>query len=147
VHDAAVSDDFIMLAQVPTPRHLPPPPTDSNLPDVVKKTLRSMWKYLFPYRFRFALSIALGMLSALFNGIMLIGFQLIFSLVLKGQTRTLGEATKLPLIGEINLADIIGVADDTPVGLTGVMIACSFIPVLIFIRGSSAICPVICRSG
>jgi subfamily B ATP-binding cassette protein MsbA len=124
-----------MLAQVPTPRHLLPPPTDLNLPDVVKKTLRSMWKYLLPYRFRFALSIALGMLSALFNGIMLIGFQLIFSLVLKGQTRTLGEATKLPLIGEINLAEIIGVANDTPVGLTGVMIACSFIPVLIFIRG------------
>jgi subfamily B ATP-binding cassette protein MsbA len=108
---------------------------DLSLPEVVKKTLRSLWTYLLPYRFRFALSVLLGMLSAAFNGLMLIGFQLIFSLVLKGQTRTLGETTKLPLIGEINLAKIIGVADDTPVGLTGVMIACSFIPVLIFIRG------------
>ena len=108
---------------------------DLSLPEVVKKTLRSLWKYLLPYRFRFALSVLLGMLSAAFNGLMLIGFQLIFSLVLKGQTRTLGEVTKLPLIGEINLAEMIGVADDTPVGLTGVMIACSFIPVLIFIRG------------
>lgn len=98
-------------------------------------TLRAMWTYLFPYRFRFGLSVALGMFSAMFNGVMLIGFQLIFSLVLKGQTRTLGEPTKLPLIGEINLADMIGVADDTPVGLTGVAIACSFIPVLIFVRG------------
>lgn len=106
-----------------------------SLPEVVKKTLRSLWTYLLPYRFRFALSILLGMGSAVFNGIMLIGFQLIFSLVLKGQTRTLGETTNLPLIGEINLAEMIGVADDTPVGLTGVMIACAFIPVLIFIRG------------
>lgn len=108
---------------------------DLSLPEVVKKTLRSLWKYLLPYRFRFALSVLLGMLSAAFNGLMLIGFQLIFSLVLKGQTRTLGEVTKLPLIGEINLAEMIGVANDTPVGLTGVMVACSFIPVLIFIRG------------
>ncbi|MCB1744370.1 MAG: ABC transporter ATP-binding protein [Gammaproteobacteria bacterium] len=102
---------------------------------MVKKTLRSLWTYLLPYRFRFVLSILLGMLSAAFNGFMLIGFQLIFSLVLKGQTRTLGEPTKLPLIGELNLAEIMGVADDTPVGLTGVMTACAFIPVLIFIRG------------
>ncbi len=109
--------------------------SDLSLPEVVKKTLRSLWKYLLPYRFRFALSILLGMLSAAFNGLMLIGFQLIFSLVLKGQTRTLGEVTKLPLIGEINLAKMIGVADDTPVGLTGVMIACAFIPALIFVRG------------
>ena len=109
--------------------------SDLSIPEVVKKTLRSLWKYLLPYRFRFALSILLGMLSAAFNGLMLIGFQLIFSLVLKGQTRTLGEVTKLPLIGEINIAKMIGVADDTPVGLTGVMIACAFIPALIFVRG------------
>ena len=30
---------------------------------------------------------------------------------------------------------MIGVADDTPVGLTGVMLACAFIPALIFVRG------------
>ncbi|MFN0075786.1 MAG: ABC transporter ATP-binding protein [Prosthecobacter sp.] len=88
-----------------------------------------------PYRGRFALSLLLGMLSAVFNGIMLIGFQLIFSLVLKGKTRTLGEPTNLPLIGEIDLSKIIGVDADTPIGFTGVMIACAFIPVLIFLRG------------
>ena len=52
---------------------------------MVKKTLRSLWKYLLPYCFRFALSILLGMISAAFNGLMLIGFQLIFSLLLKVQ--------------------------------------------------------------
>lgn len=109
--------------------------SDPQLAAVVKQTLRSIWKYVVPYRGRFALSLLLGMLSAVFNGIMLIGFQLIFSLVLKGQTRTLGETTKLPLIGEINIASIIGADQDQPIGLTGVMIACAFIPVLIFLRG------------
>jgi subfamily B ATP-binding cassette protein MsbA len=111
------------------------PTEDLQFAALVKKTLTSIWKYVVPYRGRFALSVLLGMLSAVFNGFMLIGFQLIFSLVLKGKTRTLGEGTELPLIGEINLAKIFGLDADAPIGLTGVMIACSFIPVLIFLRG------------
>lgn len=106
-----------------------------ELPSVVKKTMKVMWRYMKPYRGRFALSLLLGMLSAVFNGIMLVGFQLIFSLVLKGQTRTLGQPTKLPLLGDVNLAAMLGLDNDTPVGLTGVIVACSFIPVLIFMRG------------
>lgn len=102
---------------------------------LIKKTLASIWKYVLPYRGRFILSMLLGMLSAAFNGFMLIGFQLIFSLVLKGKTRTLGEVTNLPLIGEINLAKMFNLDADAPIGLTGVMLACSFIPVLIFFRG------------
>lgn len=109
--------------------------TDPQLTAVVKKTLTAMWKYVVPYRGRFATSLVLGILSAVFNGLMLIGFNLIFSLVLKGQTRTLGEAEKLPLIGEVNLAKLFGADADQPIGLTGVMIACAFIPVLIFMRG------------
>ena len=116
----------------------PAPPlrlTDPHLRAVVLETMKSIWKYVVPYRGRFALSLVLGMLSGLFYGVMIIGFQLIFSLVLKGKTRTLGEAVKLPVIGEINLAEILGVTADTPVGFTGVLIACAFIPLLIFIRG------------
>ncbi len=109
--------------------------TDPHLAAVVKKTLRSIWKYVVPYRGRFAMSLLLGMLSAVFNGLMLIGFNLIFSIVLKGQTRTLGEAEKLPLIGEINLAEMFNLDAEKTIGLTGVMIACAFIPVLIFLRG------------
>ena len=109
--------------------------SDPRVADLAKQTLRTIWKYVLPYRGRFALSIVLGMLSAVFNGVMLIGFQLIFSLVLKGKTRTLGEAVDLPLLGEINLAKMLGLDADTPVGFSGVMIACAFIPVLIFLRG------------
>jgi len=108
---------------------------DPRVAELAKRTLRTIWKYVLPYRGRFALSILLGMLSAVFNGLMLIGFQLIFSLVLKGKTRTLGEPTDLPLIGEIDLAKLLGLDADAPIGLTGVMIACAFIPVLIFLRG------------
>lgn len=113
----------------------PSPPNAASTTALVRQTLLSVWKYMLPYKGRFALSLLLGMLSAVFNGVMLIGFQLIFSLVLKGQTRTLGQPTKLPLLGEINLAALLGFDNDTPVGLTGVIIACSFIPVLIFLRG------------
>jgi subfamily B ATP-binding cassette protein MsbA len=120
------------------PKKPKPPPlrlTDPQLAYVVKHTLKSIWKYVLPYRGRFALSLLLGILSAMFNGVMLIGFQLIFSLVLKGQTRTMGEPTELPLIGEVNLAKLFGADADAPIGFTGVMIACAFIPVLIFLRG------------
>lgn len=119
--------------------HLHPPTvlnySDPQFAALVKQTLRTIWKYVVPYRGRFALSVLLGMLSAVFNGVMLIGFNLIFSLVLKGKTRTLGEPTNLPLIGELNLAEMFGLDADTPVGFNGVMIACAFIPALIFLRG------------
>lgn len=62
--------------------------SDPRVADLAEQTLRKIWKYMAPCRGRFALSIVLGMFSAVFNDIMLIGFQLIFSLVLKDKTRT-----------------------------------------------------------
>ncbi|WP_395750830.1 ABC transporter ATP-binding protein [Prosthecobacter sp.] len=118
----------------------PKPPAKINLADpelraMVVQTLRAIWKYVLPYKGRFILSTVLGILSGLFYGVMIIGFQLIFSLVLKGKTTTLGEDIPLPVIGAINPAQILGVSSDTPVGMTGVAFACAFIPALIFIRG------------
>jgi|UniRef100_UPI00378495D1 subfamily B ATP-binding cassette protein MsbA len=107
----------------------------AELHRVLQRTVASIGKYVFPYKWRLLFSVLLGMASATFNGLMLIGFQLIFSLVLKGQTRTMGEPVRLPLIGKLNLADMLGFEQDAPVGLVGVIIACSFIPILIFIRG------------
>ncbi|HBJ82270.1 MAG TPA: hypothetical protein DDZ88_00010 [Verrucomicrobiales bacterium] len=101
----------------------------------LRRTISAVGKYVAPYKCRLILSVLLGMASAAFNGLMLIGFQLIFSLVLKGQTRTLGERVKLPIFGELDLAELLGFSSDTPVGFVGVIIACSLIPVLIFIRG------------
>jgi len=114
----------------------------ADLYKVLQRTVASIGKYVFPYKWRLLFSVLLGMASATFNGLMLIGFQLIFSLVLKGQTRTLGEPIRLPLIGNINLADMLGFEEDAPVGLIGVIIACAFIPVLIFIRGFLGYCSI-----
>ncbi|MFN7562071.1 MAG: ABC transporter ATP-binding protein [Prosthecobacter sp.] len=102
---------------------------------ILWRTMGSISTYVFPYKWRLLLSVLLGAASAAFNGLMLIGFQLIFSLVLKGQTRTLGEEVNLPIIGKLNPAEILGLSADTPVGIIGVILACSCIPVLIFIRG------------
>ena len=102
---------------------------------ILRRTATSIAVYVMPYKWRLVFSIFLGMASAAFNGLMLIGFQLIFSLVLKGQTRTLGEPVKLPLFGKIDLAQTLGFSSDTPLGFWGVAIACSFIPILIFTRG------------
>lgn len=118
----------------------PKPPAKIDLSDpqlraVVMNTLGAIWKYVIPYKGRFILSTVLGIFSGLFSGVMIIGFQLIFSLVLKGKTTTLGEGIDLPLVGVINPAELLGVSADTPVGITGVAIACAFIPVLIFARG------------
>ncbi|MDB6003394.1 MAG: lipid exporter, fused ATPase and inner rane subunit MsbA [Prosthecobacter sp.] len=118
----------------------PKPPAKIDLSDphlraVVMDTLRAIWKYVIPYRGRFILSTVLGIISGLFTSVMIIGFQLIFSLVLNGKTTTLGQVIDLPIFGVINPAELLGVASDTPVGIMGVAIACAFIPVLIFLRG------------
>lgn len=102
---------------------------------IARQTLLAIWKYVRPHRLRFFGSMVLGMLSGAFYGFMMISFQLIFSLVLRGKTTTLGEPRDLPLVGEVNLAKMFGLAEDTPVGLTGVMIACACVPLLIFTRG------------
>jgi subfamily B ATP-binding cassette protein MsbA len=107
----------------------------SEMYQILRRTLASIGRYILPYKWRLVFSVLLGMASAVFNGLMLIGFQLIFSLVLKGQTRTLGEPVKLPFFGKLDLADMLGLASDTPIGIMGVVLACSFVPVLIFIRG------------
>lgn len=112
-----------------------PPLAQKEVMEITKQTLRALWGYTLPYRGRFALSLLLGVLSALFNGVMLLGFNVIFSLVLKGQTRSMGEPVDLGMLGEFNLAKMLGLEEDRPIGLTGVIIACSFVPLLIFLRG------------
>ena len=79
---------------------------------LANQTLKPIWKYVVPYRGRFALRLLPGTLSAAFHGFIIISFQLISSLVLKGKTCTLGEPTDLPLIGEIDLSKMLGADAD-----------------------------------
>ena len=93
---------------------------------------RRFWPYLRPVSGRFAWGLVLGVIAAAFNGVMIIGLDLIFSLVLDGKSKTLGEDIDLPLIGVINLAEMFRLDEDQTVGLWGVLIACSGIPILMF---------------
>jgi len=92
-------------------------------------------QYLKPWLGRFFLGVFIGMVAAAFNGVLIIGISLIFQLVLDGGSQTLGTPLHLPVIGEVNVAQILGLANDTPVGLWGVIMACACIPMLMFING------------
>lgn len=92
-------------------------------------------QYLKPWLGRFILGVALGIVAAAFNGVLIIGISLIFQLVLDGGSQTLGEPVKLPIFGEVNVAQLMGVSNETPVGLWGVIAACACIPVLMFVNG------------
>ncbi len=109
--------------------------TPNPLPEDSPLLYRRMLPYLIPLKGRFFLGIMLGIAAACFNAVLLMSFQVIFSLVLRGQSTTLGKTIDLPFGIHFNLADSLGLAADTPVGLTGVIIACAFIPVLLFTNG------------
>lgn len=111
------------------------PSSSSAEIDDSKMNIGRILPYLKPLKGRFILGILIGVAAASFNAVMLMAFQVIFSLVLRGQTQTLGAKIDLPFGINLNVAELLGMADDTPVGITGVLIACSFIPVLLFTNG------------
>jgi subfamily B ATP-binding cassette protein MsbA len=92
-------------------------------------------QYLKPWMGRFILGVLIGIVAASFNGVLIIGVSLIFQLVLDGGAQTLGKPLDLPIFGEVNLAEMFGMATDTPVELGGVIAACACIPVLMFLNG------------
>ncbi len=83
-----------------------------------------------------ALGVFLGIVSAMFNALMLISFQVVFSLVLKGDTPIKDVAQRVPFIGPVKMTDIFPInSEDTDVSLSVVILAASVIPTLIFCRG------------
>lgn len=81
------------------------------------------------------IGIFLGIAAAMFNGIMLIAFQVIFSLVLKGEAPMKGLVRKVPFMGPVDFAKVLHLEEDQEVGIWVVVTACAFIPLLIFMRG------------
>lgn len=124
-------------------------------------TYKKLFNYMRPYRMRFFLGVFLGVVSGLFNAVMLVGFKIIFSVVLSHghvtsvndpgpsladevvprqmsfehqQKHEFGEVD-VPVIGKINPVEwFLGYIPDKP-GLWMVVGVCSLIPVLLFIRG------------
>lgn len=97
--------------------------------------IRKLLAYVRPQWHRMGAGVLLGMASAMFNAVMLIAFQLIFSLVLKGDAPMKGMVRRVPFIGPIDLSKLFSLQDDAEVGIGVVIAACAFIPLLIFARG------------
>jgi len=110
------------------------PKLPDNL-DEMKMPYRRILPYLKPWMGRFIIGVLIGVVAAGFYAVMLMAFQIIFSLVLRGQSTTLGSMIDLPFGIHLNLAEKLGLANDTPVGIIGVLIACACIPVLLFTKG------------
>lgn len=100
------------------------------------ESMKKLLNYVRPQWRRLMLGVGLGMVSAMFNALMLISFQIIFSLVLKGSTPVKDVAQRVPFLGPVKLTDIFPVNEgDANVGWPVVLVAASIIPALIFCRG------------
>ena len=97
--------------------------------------IKKLLAYVRPQWHRMTLGIILGIASAMFNAVMLIAFQVIFSLVLKGDTPIKGLVRRVPFIGSVDFSSWFGADPNAEVGIWVVITACAFIPVLIFVRG------------
>ena len=73
------------MAATPTPTH----PTSSQ--DEFKMPIKRIIPYLAPLKGRFILGILIGVVAAAFYPVIIQSFEIIFSLVLKGQANTLGK--------------------------------------------------------
>ncbi len=102
---------------------------------LTRETAAKLGRYILPFRGRFALGALLGIVSGLFNAVVLLSFQLIFSIVLKGETKAFSEGYDLPLVGRVRLGDWFPLEADGELGLGGVIFACALIPMLILVRG------------
>lgn len=105
--------------------------------ELVKQTLhamRGMGKYIAPYKWRFTLGVILGMASGVFNMVILSGMQVVMSVVLKGETKELANAS-VPLMGQVNLGKWMGLDHDVELTLGPVIALCMILPVLFLLRG------------
>lgn len=124
----------------------------------LKVPVRRILPYLKPVLPRFILGLAMGIIAALFNAVWLPACKIIFSIVLPDgdaskaaslpgdllssdlHFMTQGEPPRHPLdfdfMGmQFDLVKSFGLDSSEPVGLVGVMIAASFIPLLLLING------------
>jgi ATP-binding cassette, subfamily B, bacterial MsbA len=100
------------------------------------ESMKKLISYVRPQWRRMAGGVALGMVSAMFNALMLISFQVIFSLVLKGETPIKNVAQRVPFIGPVKMTDLFPIGpNDANVSIWVVVMAASVIPLLIFLRG------------
>lgn len=99
--------------------------------------VRRIVPYLKPVLPRFILGLALGVVASLFNAIWLPACKIIFAIVLPdAQTTTNPLGQDFSFLGiDLNFAKLLNLDPAAKIGLAGVIVAASFIPLLLLING------------
>ncbi len=99
--------------------------------------VRRIVPYLKPVLPRFILGLALGIVASLFNAIWLPACKIIFAIVLPdAQTSSNPLGQDFSFLGiDLNFAKLLNLNPSAKIGLTGVIVAASFIPLLLLING------------
>jgi subfamily B ATP-binding cassette protein MsbA len=93
-----------------------------------------LMSFVKPYKIRFALGIIFGLLTGVMQLLMIFGFSLAFSVVLRGNVGTLNKVNEVPIFGQINLLELFRLKEDQPSTLPVVIGACLMIPLLMLLR-------------
>lgn len=126
---------------------------------VATKAYGKLFSYMKPYRGRFVAGAFFGIIAGLFNAVMIIGFQIIFSVVLPGEAM---EKPHIPFVGQVDPAKwvshwfpdkvdgsqpniemlaatglpiMVGVPEEQPQEIPLIVFFAALIPLLIFVRG------------
>lgn len=98
--------------------------------------LKKLLAYARPQWRRFGAGVALSIGSGMFNAFMLMSFNVIFSIVLKGDSPVLDRPVPVPWVGMVSLRQVFELpAEGQRASLSAVIIASMLIPLMIFCRG------------
>jgi len=98
--------------------------------------LRKLLAYASPQWKRFCAGVALSIGSGMFNAFMLLSFNVIFSIVLKGESPVLDRPVPVPFCGLVSLREVFDLpAEGQRASVISVIVASMFIPLMIFCRG------------
>lgn len=119
------------------PETTPPSKTPSlDADEEMKMPVKRIIPYLKPVLPRFILGLLMGVLAALFNAVWLPACNIIFSIVLHDGNSSPPLGATYDFLGiDLNFAQLLQLDPSAKVGLTGVIIAASFIPLMLLING------------
>lgn len=129
------------MAAVPQPTASPssPPTVPSASPggdEELKMPVKRILPYLKPVLPRFILGLGMGVLAAMFNAIWLPACNIIFAIVLPDSSGPPPLGQQFGFLGlDLNFAEMLGLDPTAKIGLTGVIVAASFIPLMLLING------------
>jgi subfamily B ATP-binding cassette protein MsbA len=98
--------------------------------------LKKLLAYARPQWRRFGAGVVLSIGSGMFNAFMLLSFNVIFSIVLKGDSPVLDRPIPVPFVGLVALRDVFDLpASGERASVFSVVVASMLIPCMMFCRG------------